>query len=166
MRKSERKKYAIGYMKAKTSKGGDGYEKYEEYDNEFCEWCFDEWIKEQQRFTGTLYRGQRIGEEWFKNLDYNIGKVITPSDIYNHSYPSFTESEMRAVLYINDYDVFDDKPISILYNVECNGKYAVNIKEHSYYPEENEHLFVKESNFEITDIKYLGSYVRVYMKEI
>lgn len=165
MRKSEIKKYALNYIKAITARGGNGYEEWEEYDNDFCEWCFDKWIEEQPRVTCTLYRGYRMSLEQYGNLSYKVGSVVQPINIYNRPYPSFTTSEMRAMLYVNDYDVYSDDIVSIVYKIECKGKYGVDIQNYSYYPEEAEHKFISDAKFKITDIKE-GTIIRISLVEV
>ena len=164
MRKSEIKKYAINYIKAITARGGDGYEEWEEYDNDFCEWCFDKWIEEQPRVDRKLFRGYKMSKSKFDR--YQVGKIITCEDIYNRTYPSFTTSEMRAVIYIQDYMVYDDEEVKVLFSVECKGKYGVDISKYSYYPEETEHLFAKDASFEITEIKNKSSLKTIYLREV
>lgn len=60
---------------------------------------------------------------------------------------------MRAVLYVNDYEVDGDEDAKLLFIVECEGKYSVNIADKSYYPEETEHKFVKEAHFKVIEVK-------------
>lgn len=73
---------------------------------------------------------------------------------------------MRAVIYIQDYMVYDDEEVKVLFSVECKGKYGVDISKHSYYPEETEHLFEKDALFEITEIKNKSSLKTIYLREV
>lgn len=164
MRKSEFNKYALNYIKAITARGGDGYEEWEEYDNDFCQDCFSGWLNEQQRYTGKLYRGFRIDKENYSG--YQVGEIIEQSDIYYNSFPSFTTSDPRAYGYINDYEVYTDDIVKIVFEVECSGKYAVDISKHSYYPQENEHKFVSNAKFEVVGIGNLGHINVIKLKEV
>ena len=47
---------AMNYIKCITSRGGDGYEEWETYNEDYYKDCFSEWLNEQPRFKGSLYR--------------------------------------------------------------------------------------------------------------
>lgn len=163
-----KKKYhtecALNYIKAITSKGGDGYEEWEIYNESFYEGCFSEWLETQPRVKGILYRGYRVDKEFYRG--YEVGEVISQSDIYNLHFPSFTTGEMRAVLYINDYEVETDDVEKMVFEVECTGKYAVDISKHSYYPQENEHKFVADAKFEVVGVTQHGCMKRIKLREV
>lgn len=165
-KKKYRNECALNFIKAKTSKGGDMYSEYEVYYDDYNEDCFDDWLKEQQKITGVIYRGYRTDYENYEKADYKIGKIVTPRDLHNWYHPSFTESQLRAVNYMNDYDVYTDEYVRLLFEVECSGKYCVDIHEYSVYPEETEHVFNNDAKLEITNIVERGHSINIYLKEV
>ena len=163
-KKKYRTESALNYIKAITSKGGEGYKEWGVYNESFYEDCFSEWLDIQPKVNGILYRGYQVDKEFYR--DYKVGEIIRQSDIYNLDFPSFTTSEMRAVLYINDYEVYTAETKKVLFEVECVGKYAVDISKHSYYPEEKEHKFINDAKFEVVAVINKGTIERIKLKEV
>lgn len=164
--KKYQRECALSFIKAKTSKGGDMYSEYEEFYDNYNEDCFDDWLKEQPKITDIIYRGYRTDYDRYNAMDIKIGKIVAPRDLHNWYHPSFTTSPLRAINYMNDYDVYTDEYVRLLFYVECKGLYCVDIHEYSVYPEENEHVFINDARLEITNIRERGHSIDIYLREV
>lgn len=166
MNKKEKREIALGYLKAKTARGGDLYELYKEFDDTTGEIFADRFIKDEPRLLGTVYRGYMTTKEWFDAKNLQVGKTICIEDLYHRHLPSFTKSEVRASLYSVDATLYQsDAPFHVVFEVELKGLYCVDISKYSVYPEESECVFIDEAKAVIVEVVQSNRRVKVKLKE-
>ena len=155
------------YIKAMTSYGGDKEQEYAPYYTEECERAFESWMIEQPKANDiTLYRGYKFDEGYFEDGDWHEDKEVTPWALTAGYHPAFTSDEIRAVKYINEFGNAYDEYVKVLFVLQTQGKYMVNVSEQSYYPEENEYHPCGQARFKVVSIKRTGGFNTITLEEI
>lgn len=144
-----------GYIKAITSHGGDYYDDWADFYTPENEALFYKWEKEQTKASGIeLFRGYTFEQQFFEDGCYEVGRIITPSNLTAGENPAFTTGECRAAIYINDYgNGIGDGDVRVLFCLKTSGKYAVDISQFSRYPSEGEYHLCEDAKLRIVEIK-------------
>lgn len=166
---SKKDTFAINYLKAKTARGGDKYEELEEYDSSYYEPFVCDWLAKQGKLIGVAYRGYIASSSWLQDKNFCKGALVSISDISNTPFPEFTTSELRACTYATDaslYQVNDDFPVSVLFEVRLSGAHCVDIHEQSVYPEEQACIFDRDVIFKVVDVVQEPAFTRIILIEL
>lgn len=155
------------YIKAITSIGGDLEDEYAAYLTEANEASFEAWLSEQPKIDGvTLYRGYRLEKSFFEDGDYSEGAILSPLSLTEGFHPAFTDSELRAVRYMNEFGTSLDDYIKILFELHTKGMYMTDVSEHSVYPCEAEHHCCADAKFKVVKTERKGGFTRIIIEEI
>ena len=155
------------YIKAYTSFGGDEEQDYTPYFTEENEQAFDSWLNEQPKINGaTLYRGYKFDAGYFSDSGWEEGAAMLPLHLTEGYHPAFTNDELRAVRYINDFGNATDDYVKVLFELRTSGKYMVDVSALSVYPCEGEHHCTNDARFKVISIKRTGGFNRIILEEI
>lgn len=159
----------LNYIKAITSANGNFYIENEKYNSPENAEAFEEWLKGQPKSNGvTLYRGYCFEKLYWEDIGMTEGGVIDMDALtQSDTPPAFTESLLRAVRYMREFGegVNLSESVNVLFEVKTEGICFVDISRYSYYPEEGEYRFPKDSNFVVENITENGCYKKIILKE-
>lgn len=156
-----------GFIKAMTSYGGDYYDDYCDFWNTQNEAMYKEWLDEQKKVKDVvLYRGYTFNEDYYNDACFEVGSVVGVDALTQEFMPSFTDSPLRAIRYINDYgDVGFDSSVRVFFVINTNGNSFVDISSLSRYPEENEYKCTDNVLLRVANIERMPTYWQITLNE-
>ena len=158
------------YIKATSAFGGDHFPEYSQYFTDDASREFDRWLDSQPGVSGkTLYRGYCFDEGyWNDGGTYEPGDILT-EDSFTQALdlPSFTEGQLRAAGYMNEFGegLGLYRSIKVLFEVRTHGKYFVDVSALSLYPSETEHRCKRGTKVRILSVKRT-SFIHIIGEEV
>lgn len=158
------------YIKATSAFGGDSYPEFSTYFTNEASWEFESWLKSQPCVKGkTLYRGYCFESNyWEDGGPYWVGmKLNEDSFTQSLELPAFTEGQLRAAGYMNEFGEgleLSDR-YKVLFEIRTKGKYFVDISALTLYPSETEHRCKRGTRVRILSVKRT-SFIHIICEEV